>query len=153
MLIKLGSYLLLESDRPPHKGVHVCHILLFFPLEQQPWSSLLGWMRQAANPFPRGPWILCSGRILGVPQQMLGESRKGREKRLGKKDMATLASISVFALVRKDQAWGRSSLHTDQYGQPGVDVCATSYLPCEHAYHPPLHNRVAHASTASSLGR
>ena len=23
-------------------------------------------MRQAANPFPRGSWIVCSGRILGV---------------------------------------------------------------------------------------
>ena len=66
VFIKLGSYLLPESDRPPHKGVHVCPVLLLSPLEQQPWSSLLGWMRQAANPFPRGSWIVCSGRILGV---------------------------------------------------------------------------------------
>jgi len=36
VFIKLGSYLLAENDRPPHKGVHVCHILLLFPLEQQP---------------------------------------------------------------------------------------------------------------------
>jgi hypothetical protein len=36
VFIKLGSYLLPESDRPPHKGVHVCHVLLLFPLEQQP---------------------------------------------------------------------------------------------------------------------
>ncbi|KAK3374717.1 hypothetical protein B0H63DRAFT_496128 [Podospora didyma] len=66
VFVKLGSYLPPESDRPPHKGVHVYHILLLFPLEQQPWSSLLGWMRQAANPFPRRSWIVCSGRILGV---------------------------------------------------------------------------------------
>ncbi len=66
MFVKLGSYLLPENDRPPHKGVHICHVLLLFPLEQQPWSSLLGWMRQAANPFPKGSWIVCSGRILGV---------------------------------------------------------------------------------------
>ncbi|KAK3350319.1 hypothetical protein B0T25DRAFT_611560 [Lasiosphaeria hispida] len=66
VFVKLGSYLLPESDRPPHKGVHVCHVLVLFPLEQQPWSSLLGWMRQATKPFPRGSWIVCSGRILGV---------------------------------------------------------------------------------------
>lgn len=66
VFVKLGSYLLPENDRPPHKGVHIYHVLLLFPLEQQPWSSLLGWMKQAANPFPKGSWIVCSGRILGV---------------------------------------------------------------------------------------
>ncbi|KAH7202763.1 hypothetical protein BKA60DRAFT_600626 [Fusarium oxysporum] len=66
VFIKLGSYLVLENDRPPHKGVHVCHVLLLFPVEQQPWHSLLGWMRQAVNPFPKGSWIVCSGRVLGV---------------------------------------------------------------------------------------
>ncbi|KAH6995446.1 hypothetical protein BKA56DRAFT_694517 [Ilyonectria sp. MPI-CAGE-AT-0026] len=66
VFIKLGSYLVPENDRPPHKGVHVCHVLLLFPVEQQPWSSLLGWMRQAVNPFPKGSWIVCSGRVLGV---------------------------------------------------------------------------------------
>jgi hypothetical protein len=35
-------------------------------VEQQPWRSLLGWMRTAAKPFPRGSWIACSGRVLGV---------------------------------------------------------------------------------------
>ncbi|KAK3389422.1 hypothetical protein B0H63DRAFT_463620 [Podospora didyma] len=49
VFIKLGTYLLPGNDRPPHKGVHVCHVLLLFPIEQQPWSSLLGWIRQAAN--------------------------------------------------------------------------------------------------------
>ncbi|EWZ28529.1 hypothetical protein FOZG_17742 [Fusarium oxysporum Fo47] len=66
VFIKLGSYLVPENDRPPHKGVHVCHVLLLFPVEQQPWHSLLGWMRQAVNPFPKGSWIVCSGRVLGV---------------------------------------------------------------------------------------
>jgi len=66
VFVKLGSYLVPEDDRPPHKGVHVCHVLLLFPIEQQPWSSLLGWMRQAAHPFPKGSWIECSGRVLGV---------------------------------------------------------------------------------------
>jgi hypothetical protein len=75
VFIKLGSYLLPENDRPPHKGVHVCHVLLLFPLEQQPWSSLLGWMRQAANPFSRGSWIVCSGRILGVLNRELIQSQ------------------------------------------------------------------------------
>jgi hypothetical protein len=55
-----------ENDRPPHKGVHICHVLILFPVEQQPWRSLLGWMRTAAKPFPRGSWIVCSGRVLGV---------------------------------------------------------------------------------------
>ncbi|KAK3348670.1 hypothetical protein B0T25DRAFT_623765 [Lasiosphaeria hispida] len=49
VFIKLGSYLLPENDRPPYKGVHVCHVLLLFPLEQQ-----------------LGLWIVCSGQILGV---------------------------------------------------------------------------------------
>ncbi|KAH7122202.1 hypothetical protein B0J13DRAFT_567146 [Dactylonectria estremocensis] len=66
VFVKLGSYLVLENDRPPHKGVYVCHVLLLFPVEQQPWRSLLGWMRQAVNPFPKGSWIVCSGRVLGV---------------------------------------------------------------------------------------
>ncbi|KAH6988810.1 hypothetical protein BKA56DRAFT_709876 [Ilyonectria sp. MPI-CAGE-AT-0026] len=66
VFIKLGSYLVPENDRPPRKGVHACHVLLLFPVEQQPWSSLLGWMRQAINPFPKGSWIVCSGRVLGV---------------------------------------------------------------------------------------
>ncbi|KAH7125041.1 hypothetical protein B0J13DRAFT_566131 [Dactylonectria estremocensis] len=48
VFIKLGSYLVPENDHPPHKGVHICHVLLLFPVEQQPWRSLLG------------------GRVLGV---------------------------------------------------------------------------------------
>ncbi|KAH7124717.1 hypothetical protein EDB81DRAFT_860922 [Dactylonectria macrodidyma] len=34
VFIKLGSYLVLENDRPPHKGVHICYVLLLFPVEQ-----------------------------------------------------------------------------------------------------------------------
>lgn len=55
-----------EDDRPPHNSVHVCYVLLFFPIEPQPWSSLLGWARQAVHPLPKGSWIECSGRVLGV---------------------------------------------------------------------------------------
>lgn len=36
VFIKLGTYLLPENDRPPHKGVHICHVLLLFPIIQQP---------------------------------------------------------------------------------------------------------------------
>ncbi len=64
--IRLGTYLMPEENRSPHKGVHVCHVLLVFSVEQQPWKSLLGWMLQGANPFPRGSWMSCSGRVLGV---------------------------------------------------------------------------------------
>ncbi|KAK3363995.1 hypothetical protein B0T25DRAFT_587624 [Lasiosphaeria hispida] len=42
VFIKLGSYLLPENNHPPHKGIHICHVLLIFPIKQQPWSSLLG---------------------------------------------------------------------------------------------------------------
>ena len=66
VFVKLGTYLLPENDRPPHKGIHICHVLLVFPIDQQPWKSLLGWMRDSAAPFPKGSWIACSGRILGV---------------------------------------------------------------------------------------
>lgn len=66
VFVKLGSYLQPENDRPPGKGVHVCHVLVLFPIDQQPWKALAGWMRTAANPFPKGSWITCSGRLLGV---------------------------------------------------------------------------------------
>ena len=78
VFVKLGSYLQPENDRPPHKGVHICHVLLLFPLDQQPWSSLLGWMRQAANPFPKGSWVVCSGRILGVLNRELIQGPSSR---------------------------------------------------------------------------
>ena len=32
VFVKVGTYLLPENDRPPHKGVHVCHVLLLFPV-------------------------------------------------------------------------------------------------------------------------
>ena len=66
MFAKLGSYLQPENDRPPREGIHICHVLVLFPVDQQPWKSLAGWMRTAANPFPKGSWIACSGRLLGV---------------------------------------------------------------------------------------
>lgn len=66
MFVKLGSYLQPENDRLPRKGIHICHVLVLFPVDQQPWKSLAGWMRTATNPFPKGSWITCSGRLLGV---------------------------------------------------------------------------------------
>ncbi|EAQ88567.1 predicted protein [Chaetomium globosum CBS 148.51] len=66
VFVKLGSYLQSENDRPPREGIHICHVLVLFPVDQQPWKSLAGWMRTAANPFPKGSWIACSGRLLGV---------------------------------------------------------------------------------------
>ncbi|KAK4194959.1 hypothetical protein QBC40DRAFT_311056 [Triangularia verruculosa] len=38
-----------------------------------------------------------------ITQQMLGEARKIHKKRLGKKDMATLVSMSILALILKDR--------------------------------------------------
>jgi len=66
VFVRLGSYLQPENGRAPYKGIHVCHVLVIFPVEQQPWRSLLGWMRTAPNPFPKGSWFVCSGRLLGV---------------------------------------------------------------------------------------
>ena len=71
MFVRLGSYLQPENDRPPRKGVHLFHVLVLFPVEQQPWKSLAGWMRTAANPFPKGSWIACSGRLLGILDPIL----------------------------------------------------------------------------------
>ena len=73
--VKLGTYLLPEHDRPPHKGVHVCHVLVLFPVDCQPWRLQLAWMRQSSNPFPRGSWIACTGgRVLGVLNRNLVRS-------------------------------------------------------------------------------
>ena len=71
VFVKLGSYLQPENDRPPRKGIHICHVLVLFPVDQQPWKSLAGWMRTAANPFPKGSWVACSGRVLGVLDRVL----------------------------------------------------------------------------------
>jgi hypothetical protein len=66
VFVRLGSYLQPEDNRSHHTGVHVCHILVIFPVEQEPWKSLLDWMRAAAKPFSRGSWIVCSARLLEV---------------------------------------------------------------------------------------
>ena len=34
VFVKLGSYLAPEDNRPPHKGIHTCHVLVLFPLDQ-----------------------------------------------------------------------------------------------------------------------
>jgi hypothetical protein len=76
VFVKLGSYLQPENDRPPRKGVHLFHVLVLFPVEQQPWKSVAGWMRTAANPFPKGSWIACSGRLLGILDRELIQGPK-----------------------------------------------------------------------------
>jgi hypothetical protein len=58
VFVRLGSYLQLEDNHPPHKSAHICHVLVLFPVEQQPWRSLAGWMQTAANPFHRASWIV-----------------------------------------------------------------------------------------------
>jgi tetratricopeptide (TPR) repeat protein len=51
----------------------------------------------------KGGWYAWSQGRYEVAQQMLGKARKVREKRLGKENVATLASTSMFALVLSDQ--------------------------------------------------
>ncbi|KAK3368303.1 P-loop containing nucleoside triphosphate hydrolase protein [Podospora didyma] len=46
-----------------------------------------------------GGWYARSQGIYEIAQQMLAKARKVREKRLGEEDVATLASITMFALV------------------------------------------------------
>ncbi|KAK3984480.1 kinesin light chain [Cladorrhinum sp. PSN332] len=50
-----------------------------------------------------GGWYAWSQGRYEVAQQMLGKARRVREKRLGKEDVATLASISLLALVLLDR--------------------------------------------------
>lgn len=64
--VKLGSYIVPEEDRAPHKGIHVCHVLVVFPINRQPWSAALSWMKNSPSPFPSGSWISCTGRVVGV---------------------------------------------------------------------------------------
>ncbi|KAH8743482.1 hypothetical protein F5883DRAFT_722633 [Diaporthe sp. PMI_573] len=49
VFVKLGSYIIPEGDRAPHKGVHVCHVLVLFPINKQPWSSALSWMKSSSS--------------------------------------------------------------------------------------------------------
>ncbi|KAK4451328.1 kinesin light chain [Podospora aff. communis PSN243] len=50
-----------------------------------------------------GGWYAWSQGRYEVAQQMVGKAMKVREKKLGREDVATLASASIFALVQKDQ--------------------------------------------------
>ncbi|KAK3681825.1 hypothetical protein B0T22DRAFT_445427 [Podospora appendiculata] len=50
-----------------------------------------------------GGWYAWSQGVYEVAQQMLGKARKVRKRRLGKDDMATLASTSIFAMVLSNQ--------------------------------------------------
>ncbi|KAK3387984.1 P-loop containing nucleoside triphosphate hydrolase protein [Podospora didyma] len=50
-----------------------------------------------------GGWYARSQGIYEIAQQMLAKARKVREKRLGEEDVATLASIILFALVLLDR--------------------------------------------------
>ncbi|KAK4179694.1 Tetratricopeptide repeat-domain-containing protein [Triangularia setosa] len=74
---------------------HVQVVLGYRPSENRDeiWATLLH----------NGGWFAWSQGRYEVAQQMLGEARKIREKTLGKKDMATLASTSTFALVLRDR--------------------------------------------------
>ena len=74
---------------------HVQVVLGYRPSEEtvETWATLLH----------NGGWYAWSQGRYDIAQQMLGKARKVREKKLGAEDMATLASISVFALVQEDR--------------------------------------------------
>ncbi|KAK3376527.1 hypothetical protein B0T24DRAFT_648420 [Lasiosphaeria ovina] len=77
--------------------VHVQVALGYRPGEDmlETWATLLH----------NGGWYAWSQGRYEVSQHMLGKAREVREKRLGKKDVVTLASISLFARVLLDQGW------------------------------------------------
>ncbi|KAK8106681.1 hypothetical protein PG999_010040 [Apiospora kogelbergensis] len=117
--VKLGTYLLPENDRPPHKGVHVCHVLVLFPVDRQPWSSQLAWMRQSSNPFPRGSWIACTGgRVLGVLNRNLIRSPPVVE-----------ASLRILVVLADDWEFIRQSSLAAQNASTPAPSTATSESP------------------------
>ena len=74
---------------------HVQAALGYRPREDtvERWATLLH----------NGGWYVWSQGRYDVARQMLRKARKVREKRLGKEDIATLASTSMFALVLSDR--------------------------------------------------
>ncbi|KAK3898337.1 hypothetical protein C8A05DRAFT_47313 [Staphylotrichum tortipilum] len=72
---------------------HVQVALSYRPSENiaETWATLLH----------NGGWYAWSQGRYVVAQQMLGKARKVREKKLGAEDVATLASIYIFAMVQK----------------------------------------------------
>ena len=54
VFVKLGSYLQPENNRPPRKGIHICHVLILFPSTSNPGSLLPGGCRPPRTPFLRG---------------------------------------------------------------------------------------------------
>ncbi|KAK4674582.1 hypothetical protein QC763_0025790 [Podospora pseudopauciseta] len=74
---------------------HVQVVLGYRPNEnrEEIWATLLY----------NGGWFAWSQGRYEVAQQMVGKARRAREKRLGKEDAATQASISLFALVLLDR--------------------------------------------------
>ncbi|KAK4683078.1 hypothetical protein QC764_0025720 [Podospora pseudoanserina] len=74
---------------------HVQVVLGYRPSEnrEEIWATLLY----------NGGWFAWSQGKYEVAQQMVGKARRAREKRLGKEDAATQASISLFALVLLDR--------------------------------------------------
>ncbi|KAK4237112.1 kinesin light chain [Achaetomium macrosporum] len=74
---------------------HVQVVLGYRPSEEmiETWATLL---------YNGGGYAWLQGRY-DVAQRMLGKARKAREKVLGEEDAATLASISLFAMVLLDR--------------------------------------------------
>ncbi|KAK5651026.1 hypothetical protein OQA88_1805, partial [Cercophora sp. LCS_1] len=80
---------------------HVQVALGYRPSENtvETWAKLLH----------NGGWYAWSQGRYNVAQQMVSKARKVREKKLGKEDVATLASTSVFSLILLDRGrWGEA---------------------------------------------
>ncbi|KAK8121489.1 hypothetical protein PG999_005609 [Apiospora kogelbergensis] len=117
--VKLGTYLLSENDRPPHKGVQVCYVHVLFPVDRQPWSSQLAWMRQSSNPFPRGSWIACTGgRVLGVLNRNLIRSPPVID-----------ASLQILVVLADDWEFIRQSSLSAQNASTSAPSTAASESP------------------------
>ncbi|KAH8645341.1 hypothetical protein BX600DRAFT_391485, partial [Xylariales sp. PMI_506] len=66
VFVKLGTYLAPENNLGPGKGIHVYYVLIVFPVDQNPWKGLAGWMAKSTNPFSKNQTIVGTGRVMGV---------------------------------------------------------------------------------------
>jgi hypothetical protein len=85
--------------------VVICHALLLVPVDQQSWSVVLGWMRQAANPFP-----VLGGKqrpILGVLDRALAQGPQVLD-----------STARILAILPNDKKFIRRVPSRHMLGQP-----------------------------------
>ncbi|KXX76355.1 Kinesin light chain [Madurella mycetomatis] len=121
-LVQLSTRRWLEASgqRETFKQQYIKRMAALFPTgEYKNWAtcrSLFAHVQVALDYHPskdtaerwatllhNGGWYAWSQGRYNIAQQMLDEARKTREKRLGRKDIATLTSTSMLATVLRDR--------------------------------------------------